>query len=261
MKILTYNILHGGEDENKSRIPMILNIIKSISPNVAAIQEANKFDKNDYAKLKQFKINFPYSAYSEGLISKSGRRYDVVTISSIPLKKASDFDTSTRNGNLNISIDSEFGKISICNTHLSPKTEDERLIELSKIIESQSKYEHKIILGDLNSLSRLDKYEQKVFDSFNDKQKRKFLKKGTPQYDVTDLLTNLEYVDVTAFLNQIGNTVPTNSNVDVAHECALRLDYIFVSKSLINKVSNIEIIKNSLTEQASDHYPLVLHLK
>ena len=39
------------------------------------------------------------------------------------------------------------------------------------------------------------------------------------------------------------------------------VDYIFVSDFLKNKVKNYAVIKNKMTEKASDHYPVVIELK
>jgi len=263
MKILTYNILYGGEDKDKSRIHLIEQVIRDISPTVLTIQEAELFDKDNYAKLKHFKsnINLPYWAYSKGYFRKNGRRFDVATFSVIPLQKITDFNETIRNGGLNVVVDSEFGKISICNTHLTPHTEDERLVELDKMIESQLPYDNKIILGDLNSLARVDNYSKDEFDAFNSSQIKKFLKDGEPRYDVTDRLLNSGYIDVAYNLSCLEVTVPTASNVDVAHECPLRLDYVFVSQSLLNNVSAIKVEKTDYSDKASDHYPVVLYLE
>src|SRR3989344_2406246 len=200
IRIVAYNIFRGGEDEDKSRMPLIEQVIKDIAPTVIATQEVVNFDKEDYAKLKQFisKVGLPNWEHSKGILRPSGRSFDVATFSTIPLKKISDFNQTMRNGALNVVIDTVFGEISICNVHLTPGTEDERMIEIKKAIESQSPVHNKIILGDLNSLARVDNYSPDFISKFNESQKKKFLTEGKTRYDVTDTLLKLGYIDLAA---------------------------------------------------------------
>ena len=55
-------------------------------------------------------------------------------------------------------------------------------------------------------------------------------------------------------------TIPTNL-IDKKKESPIRIDYFFTSKDV--KVNNAKVIKNELTEKASDHYPIyaILELK
>jgi len=44
------------------------------------------------------------------------------------------------------------------------------------------------------------------------------------------------------------------------YHAELRLDYIFVSDSLRENVASYSVVKNALTDKASDHYPIVVSL-
>ena len=72
MKIMTYNILLGGE----KRLDHIINTICAESPSVLCLQEANEFEKEDYKKLKTISeaTHLPHTALALGTKRKSGNR-------------------------------------------------------------------------------------------------------------------------------------------------------------------------------------------
>lgn len=53
MKLMTFNILNGGIDENGSRLGLIKKVIKDASPDFLALQEATNFEKDNYKLLRQ----------------------------------------------------------------------------------------------------------------------------------------------------------------------------------------------------------------
>lgn len=55
-------------------------------------------------------------------------------------------------------------------------------------------------------------------------------------------------------------TASTSINEYSAHS-NMRLDYIFLSKSLLNHLKDYSVIKNNITEKASDHYPIIIELQ
>ena len=56
------------------------------------------------------------------------------------------------------------------------------------------------------------------------------------------------------------STAPTSINEYEAHS-NMRLDYIFLSKSLLHHLKEYNVIKNNLTEKVSDHYPVKIVLE
>lgn len=253
MKLMTYNILNGAKD----RLSVVLDVIKHEKPDYLTINEANTFIADNDRNLKFFakEADFPY--YD---IALSGEYdYHVAVFSKYQFKTINKL-RGFRNACLETLINCDFGDVSICGTHLTPYTEDERLKELNLIILHQKKYKNKIILGDLNSLSPDDNYNPKMI-ILNDIQKRKFTKNDKLQFKVISRLKNEGYVDTSL---QLGanhkNTVPTPFNTDNAHGF-MRLDYIFISTSLIKNLREVNVIKNELTNMASDHYPVTATLE
>lgn len=262
MKIMCYNIYRGGKEGKISRIPLIEQVIKTESPDFLAFQEANDFEKDNCRMLKDISKSsgLSYTALAEGSLTKSGRQYHVASFSRYPFKQIEDWKGQLRNAALTTVFSTPLGDIAICNVHLSPGTEDERLKELELIL-SKTPYSQSIILGDLNSLSPQDAYPWGLSSQFNEAQQKKFLVEGKIQTRVIQSIIRKSYKDSAFCLGINVATVPTKSNQDKGHEAPLRIDYIFISSSLISKVKEVRVTKNELTERASDHYPLVAVLE
>ena len=145
--------------------------------------------------------------------------------------------------------------------HLTPYTEDLRLLEIDLITGEQKQFVNKILMGDMNSLSPKDGYDEKMISGFNEMQLKKFTTEGKLRFDTINKIMSYGYID-TAFIlkKQKEYTAPTSINEYQAHS-NMRLDYIFISESLKNKLANYSVVKNLLTEKASDHYPVVIELK
>jgi len=251
MKIMTFNIWEGGIDEPGSRIDSIVDVIKEANPDFLALQEANNFDKDSNALLKKISsdIALPYYALSQGALQKSGKRYHVVVLSRYPLREEHRFsDFLFHCAALSVVIDSPLGEISICNLHLHAFSENIRLNELKVILKYQSQYKNHMLLGDFNSLSHKDEYDTKTLEVEN-------------RFDVTDIL-NKSYTDVASHL-ALGNrsTHPTPSNIDPTITKPIRIDYIFLTPSLTAHIKNPTVIKTTISEKASDHYPITLTLE
>jgi len=249
---MSYNILDGGE----GRLDLIISAIKSESPDVLVINEANSFSANGNKTLKLFseKTGLPY--YN---IAPTEWGYDIAILSRLPFNK-SEVLMPNKRAAFAVEIDSPFGPLSVIGLHLSPDSEINRLFEIKEIIDYQKKYENRIIMGDMNALSRQDDYSPKIIGGFNAKQTEKFTDKGKPLFDVVDTILKSEYLDAAVQLK--GNketTVPTPSNRDIAH-ADLRLDYIFISESLASHIVDYKVVKNETTDKASDHYPIIVKL-
>ncbi len=249
---MTYNILYGGGN----RLGLILKIIKIENPDFLVINEANDFEKND--KLNQFseKIGAPHFK-----LSLSGE-YDYHThtavFSKYPFKEIKEIKP-LRNAGIFAVVETELGEISVVGAHLSPYTEDSRLLEIDSILNQQRQYQNKILMGDMNSLSFPDDYNEEIIKGFNETQLNKFTTNGKFRFNVINKITSLDYLDsAVIFGKQKIATVPTEIKQDEAHLTNMRVDYIFISGSLKDKLKSYSVIKNKMTEKASDHYPVII---
>jgi exodeoxyribonuclease III len=252
MKIMTYNIL--GHDTEK--VLSVIEVAKLIEPDFLAIQEANSFLEKDSYYLKLFSelLNLPY--YD---LSSSEDNYHVASFSSYPFKEVEKLPMF-RNACLKTLVELPFGETLIFNTHLTPFSEGDQLKELAILLGKRILNTPTIILGDLNSLSPDDNYNPEIIKNFNESQIYKFTSDGILEYRVINELKMLGFTDAALKIGvNSQNTVPTSSNKDVAHGI-MRLDYIFMSEELVGYLKGVEVIKNEVTEKASDHYPVIAEL-
>lgn len=251
MKLMTYNIFDGGE----GRLGIIISAIKQESPDVLIVNEANNFSADDNKIARRFseEICLPY--YSIALTEWG---YDVAVFSKLPFEQSTVLMSGRRAAAL-VEVDSKFGPLSIVGAHLNPESEDVRLLEIKEIIASQKEHKNRIIMGDLNSLSRMDDYRPEIIKGFNEKQIKKFTRDGKPRFEVIDEIVKAEYHDAAYPGHNKETTVPTPSNKDIAH-ADLRLDYIFMSESLLSHLTDYKVVKNEDTDKGSDHYPVIATL-
>lgn len=254
MRLMTYNILDGGED----RLDLIAEIINGSSPDFVTINEANGFDEEDNKKLKDLSQATTMPYYHLALSGEFD--YHVAVLSKLPLKKVYEIHPLMRAG-ISVVIDSEIGEISIVGVHLTPYSENMRIPEIELLNSTQKDYPNRILLGDMNSLSKDDNYSESIMQDFNEPQLKKFTKDGSLQFEVIEKIKASDYLDTAVELGkQSDNTAPTTSNKDTTH-ANTRLDYVFVSSPLRNHLVSYSVIKNALTEQASDHYPILVELQ
>lgn len=254
MKIMSYNILDGGND----RLPLITDAIEKEAPDFLTINEANTFAQDDKRIMKELakKIGLPYFD-----IALSGEYdYHVAIFSKYPFKKMHVIPGLMRACLIGL-IETEIGEISIASFHLTPYSEDLRHPEIDKIVAYQKAYPNRILMGDMNSLAEHDEYNAKIVHHFNDVQLKKFTIDKKLRFDVIKKIISADYIDTAKqFERHKKNTVPTSANKDASH-AQMRLDYIFISSSLASHIKNYEVIKNELTDKASDHYPIIAELK
>lgn len=254
MKLMTYNILSGGKD----RLPLIIKAINEVKPDYLTINEANTFASNDNQVLKEVAktINLPYYE-----IALSGEyNYHVTSFSKYPFKKVIKLQPLMRACVVGL-IETELGEISIASLHLTPYSEDLRHPEIDLILGYQKQYENRILMGDMNSLSPDDAYDQNMVKHFNEMQMKKFTKEGKLRFDAISKILSSGYTDTAVKLGKNKDyTAPTTINEYEAHS-DMRLDYIFMSESLVLYLTSYSVIKNETTNKASDHYPVVVELK
>lgn len=248
MKLMTYNIFDGAP----KTFSQILEVFKTEQPDFLAINEANTFNN---IKLSQQITSALDLAYYDIAFSHNSN-YHVASFSRYPFKKVNKL-FMFQNACLEVVVNTPFGEIAINNVHLHPFDEEKALEEIKSVIESQKKYKNRIILGDMNSLSPQDSYNPEIIKSFNEIVTKKFTQSGQFRYKIVSELLKNDYIDCAEQLgkNKI-NTVPTPFNKDDAHKSRLRLDYIFISRSLSPLLKDYSVVKNNITDFSSDHYPV-----
>lgn len=281
LKVLSYNIKDGFYDSlfqnpipkyQSEREELAKKVVSNYNPDILVLSEACSYRKNkktdkvqDYQKIFG-KEKFPFVGYAD--MFQDGV-FGVAILSKYPMKTE---DLSSHGkalvrsyielpNNKNIVLDG---------LHLMPSekckegcnSKDKATWLKSKIENIKKPY---IIAGDFNALSPQDNYSQnKMLRGFNSLP---WIKPEVAEWIVNDLLKSEEVKqvlskDMVDTYKKLGNkqdyTLPTKLNGSTT-DSASRVNYILSSQDI--KVKNAGIIKNELTEMASDHYPIYAELE
>jgi len=199
---------------------------------------------HDYKEL----FDFPHSAFGQYygywgncVLSK----YPILETKTFPLGERTALRSVISVDNKPVTIDTIHYQLSF--------TEDEKIKAIKPLLES--KKGPYILTGDFNSLSDEDNYDRQKLvtglkgylkDKTDEEVDRMMERKFIPYLRSSGLHDAFEPSKRTY-------TLPTDlQNKDKSY--AMRLDYFFVSPEI--KVKDAYVIKNALTEKASDHYPI-----
>lgn len=273
LKIGWYNVLRGFHNKKPDgsfvfepkRLQAALGVISIMNPDILFIGEG---DFNPLCKIKGPKIktvdyqrefNFPYAYYSKP--DETSRKGEVI-LSKFPIgiNNLSAKDMT----HLKTWFTIEGQKINIDVIHPYPTiSEKEKAEWIGKILDK--KEEPYILLGDFNALSPRDRYKFDVLvKDFTAFSGNKELAESNASGALSSLmikkvissgLTDSYYV----CNNTYSSTIPTKRYNATDNKTGMRIDYIFCSKTI--RVLKSGIVKNKLTDMASDHYPIFAYLE
>lgn len=253
-RIASYNIFKGG----KNGLAQLTKAVSEIKADCVGLLEANGWGENNEKILKNFvqSTHYPFSYFA-----KANTNYDIVCLNKIKPKNSTDFKNNFWHTALvNIFQTNEIGEIAVVFIHFNPKTETERVAEIKTLINILKPYPQAIILGDFNSLSPHDPYDQnELLATLKNKNIAKF---GSDRllFEAITTIESAGFVDCAASQNYFTNTVPTPANEDLFHAVPLRIDYAFATPNIIPLIKNITVKKGGVFDKASDHFPLVLDM-
>ena len=255
--MLFLNLFEGVSEQ--ARLDKIVSYIKKEDPEIICLAEACCWEKNKSIKLKNFKKNincnyhyFHMSPIGESLVIFSKTPF-IKKFKIKPIIPCSIMKCSLKINNININI---------FLAHLTARDEQGRIREIELILKKIDKKSNTILLGDLNSLSPLDKY--------NEKKLLKKLKKlnivkfgeGILKKDVQTKILKFGLIDtIKKFSKKLEHTVPTKFNKDKYHCEKLRLDYAYITLLLKKYLKSAKVIRTKETNQLSDHFPLVIEFE
>jgi len=261
LKILNYNISNGFHTLNlpyileKERIKLAQKIVKNENPDILCLTEACFAAPNPFNIRVDYQKIFPYKY---AFFTSRTKQWGNLILSKYPFYKV--FSNSNRKfAGITARIPIKDQTLFIDLIHTAPEISDwERTENMKRMLDQEKLNGSYILTGDFNSLSHEDNYD--------DQEIKDYLGKIALNPGTVEALLEKKFV---RFLLKKGLidvmkkyddsfTIPTDY-IDKIKGCPLRLDYFLVSKKI--KVINARVIKNSTTEQASDHYPLVMEIE
>jgi len=265
IKIIEYNLLDGFFDRNEKKV-LVPNenrkkaaqeIIRKENPDIMILTEAdhtkNRKFPRDYNKI----FNFPYGFFASKKLPH--RDFGIGILSKFPIIKKEKFLLpKSRWIKTFIRIDDKI--IYVDAVHPDPhNTPKEKEILFKKLI--KKKRTPFIAAGDFNAIHPDDKYDgNKMLENFSRK-----LKDNQKAKKVVEEILKAKIIKFLLKQGLKDTYKEKNEKQDYSYHTKLhgnnlmRIDYILCSKEF--KILNSGIIKNKLTEEASDHYPIFAELE
>lgn len=262
IKIMQYNIRTGFRklerpyDFEGKRMVYAKKIIKKENPDILILNEAYFESKNKSGIIMDYQKIFGFQYYAHGNYKKGLSPYwGHAILSKFPIIKEIN-KSQGHSGLLRAKIKIKDKIINLDVVHISPMpylSSKKQEHFTKKLLKNKENY---VLTGDFNSLSPEDKYQKaemtkawKKFDKNAGKVIKEMLKKDAVKYILSKGL-----IDTYKIKNKnFDFSIPTDF-LSKNKSSGIRIDYIFCSKDF--KVIKSGILKNKMTEKASDHYPI-----
>lgn len=248
MRVLTYNILDGGEDY----LDELGTIIGQARPDIVALQEAN--DEYIFDSLAN---RLGYT----GILGEGNHGYHVGVLTHYPITgwynhagKGEFFHTL-----LEVHVSTPGGELAIFATHLdpgyNPVNERHRLEEVQAILKYMEleKGTRSILLGDFNAVSPQDYLN--LADWPLSWRVQILARGGEISREAVQAVLDAGLID--CYRNKFPDNVANPGYTLPAQRPNVRLDYIFVTEPLIKQLRSCRVWSDEPAPQTSDHLPVL----
>lgn len=255
MRLLQYNIWDGCHDAQ--RYQQLHDFLVRESYDIVGFNEL-KFWTAEAFKRKMSDSGYPHTRF----LSMETSAYAIGVASKYPIEVVMTKETEPlHHGMLHVKI----GHLHFIITHLSPASSEHRERETVFIGDYVKEIaEPLILMGDLNTLSPLDKehYEKiNLFEKLNETEhgRKCHLKEGAINYQPMQTLLEAGLHDVGEY-QKLDHSMPTKVHENYKQRRHVRIDYVLVNEQLLNKKLKARVIRTAELEKVSDHYPVECEL-
>jgi MFS family permease/endonuclease/exonuclease/phosphatase family metal-dependent hydrolase len=262
LSVLTYNTLFAGRDggvERRARAQ--IDLINDLRPDVFLMQEAKGFDANGgvwlYALERQIGMR--------GFLAVAPRTGQNVAIFIREPLRPLGFEADGAHfhhalATLKVALPDSDTPITFISAHLCPNGPEMRRREAAFLAVHAAPDTLTLITGDFNSASPHDP-EPADWSALPAHHRARYLAEDLCGIDHS-VLARLEaagWVDLGHRLDAAKvPTVPTAAFAGTEF-ATMRCDYLLASQDLAGKAKSYQVIRNAVTDAASDHYPVLRH--
>lgn len=266
LKLISYNVYWGMRQDSTEQKSRFAEWIRQQDPDILALQEMNGFSQQDLQKLAE-SYGHPYAFIVREPFADGSISFPVAITSKYPIVNVQRVVENCIHGFITAEIEGFHFVV----THFHPFSSEKRGHEIDQIlavIRSKPADRKWLLMGDLNSVSPLDKseYDNNLLRDFirEDRKKRPHnenLKDNELDYSIQQKILDFGLLDAfKIFHPQFVPSAPTKLFYDQS-KFPLRYDYLYVSATMKENVINCDIIKDDFTDVYSDHYPVQLLFK
>lgn len=260
LTVLTYNTLYAGRDtESSCRVEAQVRLIQQLKPDVFLMQEAKGFDANGSSWL----YGLEHQIGMRGFLAIAPRTgQNVAIFIREPLRPLS-FEADGAHfhhalATLKVGVPGIDQPLTFISAHLCPNGPVVRRREAAYLGIQAAPEKLTLITGDFNSASPHDP-EPQDWPDLAPHHRARYLADDLQGID-RSVLAQLEAAGWVDLGHQLDPhrvpTVPTPAYRDVEF-ATMRCDYLLASQSLAKRVRSYEVIRNDLSDMASDHYPVL----
>lgn len=248
MRLMTYNILDGGQE----RLPVLLEVIRAAAPDVLALQECRGFEDAELlqrceAELGMRALRAPSNSGNHVALLARGATWHEQRVLREGMAHAAAIATLELRGET----------IAVAAVHLDAYDPLARCAEIERIIPDLPRGLPAAVMGDFNAVSPRDVGRMRPAQ-----WPERYRTRHGVASDVIDTraLAALEaagFVDLAASCASApAFTRPTQLVAD-RDVPALRLDYLFATAQLAQRLVRVLVIDDVCTQRASDHLPVL----
>jgi len=260
MKVMSYNTLFAGFDGNKDkRLLAQLDLITGINPDILLVQEAKNLNANGSRLLFKIekRINMrgfiapaPLTGQNTGIFIKGDIHPVSAKIDSAHFHHAVMI--------LKVMVPVFDKPVTFISAHLCPLGPQVRLREVYYLTNYAVAADLTLLAGDFNSVSPYDP-DPEGLGELPSHFRARYVQPAGSEVDKSVMATLYQagYVDIA---HQLGKhhipTVPA-AFFEGAEFVPFRSDYILTTPALSVYAKSYAVIKNDVTDFASDHYPIM----
>lgn len=261
LKIISHNVWYGFTKVPERKKTWIA-WMNGQQPDIVSLQELNEYTNQKLAEDAK-SYGHAYSA----LLKEDG--FPTGITSRYPIEDIYRIQEGFHHGLLRVKIQGIYFYV----IHLHPANWEFRKQEIDQILKDVERLPPNsgvILAGDFNNLSPLDSvfYAHGRLEPFFNEMDKKYkdvnLNQGKLDYSVIQEVMDFGFTDLDASMRDSSfaftGSFPTLIEKEGEHGDQRRLDYIFASENLVNKVTKANIISTDTAMILSDHLPVVMEL-
>ncbi|MEV6304020.1 endonuclease/exonuclease/phosphatase family protein [Actinoplanes sp. NPDC051861] len=243
LRLMTWNILNGGG----SRLPAITEVVAGERPDLLTLQELRGFPLESFAAAVGMTPHRARSAFGQ----------PVAVLVRPPLSISHRSAVTWRLHHAAAVV--EVGRLTVISTHLNPHNPHRRMRE-ARWLAARYAGPNLLLAGDLNGFDPHSDHSA-VLASMPHLYRRRHLRgDGSPDVRAVAAFEAAGLVDLFRVAGKgEAETVPTAGLVGKEFG-ASRLDYIFGGTETAARATDMRVLRNELTDSASDHYPVRVDL-
>ncbi len=263
MKVMSYNTLFGGFDGNDGkRFDAQMQLISEVQPDILLVQELKGYTGDGMKRLFKMeeRINMRgfiapalHTGQNTGVFVRPSLKPVSVEIDSEHFHHAVVMAT--------LIIPGSAKQLTVISAHLCPFGPQVRMREAAYLVNYADESAYTLVAGDFNSVSSHDPDPSGLAELPSRFRARYVTSDGTTDRSVLKAFYQAGFVDIAfMFGKHIEPTVPA-TNFKGTEFVPFRSDYILATKALSETAASYSVIKNLLTDMASDHYPVLGEFK